>query len=186
VIVSYRLLIYSAGALFAIVCAVAQTSPEADAAKAAAAQDNAAATPAYAETPEGLKKLLKDLYDAEKTGNTKTSSEFYANLTIPNHSRWFGTTFGVAEGERLDSKYNELLEVSTSSLKKRVASAVDKGRSNIVVRTFQKPEDVQMELLKAFLAATTRPTSFYGGAMNSGPEDKSPMLLGDRGTAKIK
>jgi TonB family protein len=139
--------------------------------------DTAAAT--YAETPDGLKKLVQDLFDVEKTGDTKRSSEVYTNLVIPNHSQWFGKTFGGPEGERLDAKYNGLLEVSTSELKTSVARVVQKGQKYVVVRTFQKPEDAQMELLKAFLAAMASPTSLYGAATNSGPEDKSHTLLGD-------
>ena len=175
---AYRILICFAGALFAMACAAAQTAPQAEAPKAAAVQGDVAA-PTYAEAPDGLKKLVQDLFDTEKLGDTKRSSETYTNLVIPSHSQWFGKTFGNEEGERLDAKYNELIEVSTSSLKKRVALAVQKGQNHVVVRTFQKAEDVQMELLKAILAAMANPTALYGAAMNSGPEDKSPTLLGD-------
>lgn len=174
----YRILICFAGVLFATVYAGARTAPQAEASKVAAVQGDAAA-PTYAETPDGLKKLVQELFDAEKTGDTKRSSEAYTNLVIPNHSQWFGKTFGQAEGERLNAKYNESIEVSTSSLKKRVALAVQKGQNYIVVRTFQKAEDVQMELLKAILAAMANPTALYGAAMNSGPDDRSPILLGD-------
>jgi TonB family protein len=174
--VAYRILICFAGALFAMACAAAQTAPQAEAPKAAAVQGDVAA-PTYAEPPDGLKKLVQDLFDTEKLGDTKRSSETYTNLVIPSHSQWFGKTFGNEEGERLDAKYNELIEVSTSSLKKRVALAVQKGQNHVVVRTFQKAEDVQMELLKAILAAMANPTALYGAAMNSGPEDKSPTLL---------
>jgi TonB family protein len=176
--VAYRILICFAGALFAMACAAAQTAPQAEAPKAAAVQGDVAA-PTYAEPPDGLKKLVQDLFDTEILGDTKRSSETYTNLVIPSHSQWFGKTFGNEEGERLDAKYNELIEVSTSSLKKRVALAVQKGQNHVVVRTFQKAEDVQMELLKAILAAMANPTALYGAAMNSGPEDKSPTLLGD-------
>lgn len=58
-----------------------------------------------------------------------------------------------------------------------MALAVQKGQNHVVVRTFQKAEDVQMELLKAILAAMANPTALYGAAMISGPEDKSPTFL---------
>jgi hypothetical protein len=67
--VAYRILICFAGALFATVCAGAQTGPKAEAPKAAAVQGDIAA-PTYAETPDGLKKLIQDLFDTEKTGDT--------------------------------------------------------------------------------------------------------------------
>lgn len=174
----YRILVCFAGALFATAFAGAQTELQADAPNSAAVQSDVAA-PAFAEMPDGLKKLVQDLSDAEKTGDTKRSSDVYTKLIIPNHSQWFGKTFGQTEGERLDAKYNELIEVSTSSLKKRVALAVQKGQNYVVVRTFQKAEDVRIALLKAILAAMSDPTALYRAAMNSGPEDKSPTLLGD-------
>jgi hypothetical protein len=117
--VRYRLPIGSTVALFATVCGVAQTAPQEHAPKAAALHSDA--SPAYAETPDGLQKLLQDLFDAQKTGDATKSSDLYTNLVIPNHSQWFGKTFGQPEGERLESKYNGLLQVSASSLKKRVA-----------------------------------------------------------------
>jgi TonB family protein len=178
VIVRYRILICFAGALFATVCTDAQTAPQEEAPTAATVQGDVIA-PIYAETPDGLMKLVHDLLDAEKTGDTKRSSDIYTNLVIPNHSQWFGKTFGGPEGERLDGKYNGLLVVSTSELKTRVTRAVQKGQKYVVVRTFPKPEDAPMELQKAFLAAMTIPTSLYGAATNSGPEDKSHTLLGD-------
>jgi hypothetical protein len=70
VIVAYRILICFAGALFAMVCAGAQSAPQAEAPKAAAVQSDVAA-PTYAETPDGLKKLVQDLFDTEKTGGHK-------------------------------------------------------------------------------------------------------------------
>jgi len=58
--VRYRILIVFAGALFATVCAGAQTAPQADAPKVAAVQGDVAAT-THAETPDGLQKLVQDL-----------------------------------------------------------------------------------------------------------------------------
>jgi len=178
VIVRYRILICFAGALFATVCTDAQIATQADAPEASAVQGDAAA-PTYAETPDGLMKLVQNLYEAEKAGDTKRSSDIYTNLVIPNHSQWFGKTFGGPEGERLDAKYNGLFVVSTSELRTRVTRAVQKGQKYVVVRTFPKPEDAPMELQKALLAAMAIPTSLYGAATNSGPEDKSHTLLGD-------
>lgn len=171
----YRLPTCFAGALFATVCTVAQVPTPV----IVSAVQRDSTTPTYAETTEGLKKLVQGLFDAEKTGDTKKSPEVYTTLVIPNHSQWFGKTFGGAEGERLDAKYSGLLEASANVLKKRVALAVQKNQNYTVVRTFQKPEDAQMELLKAFLSAMANPISIYGAATNSGPEDKSPTLLGD-------
>lgn len=62
----HRLLICFTISLFATVCGVAQTTPQMDAPKAAALQSDASTT--YAETPDGLQKLVQNLFDAEKTG----------------------------------------------------------------------------------------------------------------------
>jgi len=173
-----RILICFAGALFAMICTDAQIATQAHAPEASAVQGEASA-PTYAETPDGLMKLVQDLYEAEKAGDTKRSSDIYTNFVIPNHSQWFGKTFGEQEGARLDAEYNGLLEISTSQLKTRVARAVQKGQKYVVVRTFPKPGDAPMELQKAFLAAMAIPSALYGAATNSGPEDKSHALLGN-------
>jgi hypothetical protein len=60
VIVRNRILICFADALFATVCAGAQTAPQADAQIAATVQVDVTA-PIYAETPDGLMKLVQDL-----------------------------------------------------------------------------------------------------------------------------
>jgi hypothetical protein len=67
----------------------------------------------------------------------------------------------------------------TEFAEKDMAIAAEKGQSNVAVKTFQKPDDAPTELIRAFLVAMASPTSIYGAAMNSGPEDKSRTLLGD-------
>jgi len=144
----------------------------------AAAQGRGAETAAYLETPEGLKKLVQEVFDAEKAGDPARSEQLYASMAIPDHAAWFAKTFGEAEGARLEAKYNGL-EDATGSLKKRVEAAIQRGQLNIVARIFLKPEDIPMELQKAFLVAMTSAMPLYRAAVSSGPEDRTRVLLGD-------
>ena len=74
-----RILICFAGALFATICTDAQIATQTHAPEASAVQGEASA-PTYAETPDGLMKLVQDLYEAEKAGDTKRSSDIYTTL----------------------------------------------------------------------------------------------------------
>lgn len=106
----HRLLMCSAATLFATASAIVQIVPETDLTKPPAPQVRATEAPAYPDTPEGLKTLLGELFDAEKAGDARKSSELYAALAIPNHAQWFAETFGKAEGARLDTKYASSFE----------------------------------------------------------------------------
>jgi TonB family protein len=174
--VSHRVLICFA-AVFVTAGTFAQSAPRVDAVKTASAQSSGAEA-AYPETPEGLKKLLEDVFEAEKAGDTAKSERLYASMAIPDHAAWFVKTFGEEEGARLDAKYNGL-EDAASSLKRRVEAAIQRGQLNIIARIFLNPEDIPVELQKAFLAAMTSAMPLYHGAVSSGPEDKTRVLLGD-------
>jgi Gram-negative bacterial TonB protein C-terminal len=175
---SYKILSCSVALVFAALSAFAQSAPEVDAGKTAAAQGSGAETAAYPETPEGLKKLLHDVFEAEKAGDTAKSEKLYASMAIPEHAAWFVKTFGEAEGARLEAKYNGLQD-ATGSLKRRVETAIQRGELNIITRIFLNPEDIPVELQKAFLAGMTRAMPLYHGAVSSGPEDKTRVLLGN-------
>ena len=55
----------------------------------------------YPESPDGLKKLIEDIFGAVKSGNNEKASSYFSNLTIPDHDAWFLKTFGPAEGPDL-------------------------------------------------------------------------------------
>src|SRR6266481_8324540 len=65
--------------------------------------------PSYPESPDGLKKLIEDIFGTIKSGNSEKASLYFLSLTIPDHNAWFVKTFGPAEGPRLETKYEELL-----------------------------------------------------------------------------
>jgi TonB family protein len=176
--VRHWILICLASGLLASASASAQTAPQGDALKVAAVRDDVAA-PTYAESHDGLAKLVQDLYDAEQSGDPNRSSGVYRSLVIPNHSAWFQTAFGEPEGQRLDAKYSDVLEQSLIVLKKSVRIATQKGQKIVVVRAFQKPEEAPNPLIRALLTAMRSPTTVYGAATNSGPDDRAHTLLGD-------
>ena len=75
--------------------------------------------PSYPESPDGLKKLIEDIFGAIKSGNNEQVSSYFSSLTMPGHSAWFVKTFGSAEGPRLEAKYEELLPQASGITQKR-------------------------------------------------------------------
>ena len=74
------------------------------------AQSAAAATPAYSDTPEGLRQLLRDILAAVQAGENQKLDAFGKNLVLPEHKAWFTKVFGPLEGDRLAFEY--LKEIS--------------------------------------------------------------------------
>ena len=134
---------------------------------------------AYTDSPEGLKKLLQDLFASEKARETQKSSQYLASFAIPNHNEWFVKTFGATEGARLDMKYVELQAESAGWLKKRVEIAVKDAKTDVDVRVYQKPADARMPLMQAVLGAMVQSVPIYNASDRFDENDKSPFFLGD-------
>ena len=175
----HRILVSCAAALLAVMSTFAQSAPQAEARKAPAAQDSGTETAAYSETPDGLKKLLQNVFAAEKTGDTAKSEQLYASMAIPDHAAWFVKTFGEAEGARLEAKYVSSWEVASAGLKKSAQMAVQQNRTFLNVQVFEKPMDTSIALTKAVLAAMTNRVAIYDAGDSTGPEDKSPYFFGN-------
>ncbi len=143
------------------------------------AQNPPALAPSYPESSDGLKSLLGDLFQAEKAGDDKKTSFYYANLAIPNHNQWFSRTFGNVEGSRLDTKYASSLDESPQRLQKRIQAVLQPGRTVVKLLVYQKPEDTSVPSIKTLLAASVDPITIYHAVGMNSPDDKSPFFLGD-------
>jgi len=135
-------------------------------------------TEAYQESPEGLQRLLNDLFVSQENGDTGKTTQFFDHFSIPSHKQWFENAFGATEGARLDAKYAELQPTSINWLRKRVEKAVSDGKVQIDVSLLQKPSDTTMPLLKAVTTAMTSPTAIYLTTDRMNADDKSPFYLG--------
>jgi TonB family protein len=174
---SHKILSCCAAIAIATAGAFAQSAPEVDAGKTASAQSSGAETAVYPETPEGLKKLLQDVFAAEKAGDTTKSEKLYASMGIPDHAAWFAKTFGEAEGARLEAKYASSGEEFSARPKKMLQIATREDQTNVSVLTYPTPNEPP--LVEAFLAAMTSPTTLYHATARRAAEGASVILIGN-------
>lgn len=71
---------------------------------------------AYAESSDGLKQLVTDLIALAHKKDKAALSAAFESLELPNHSEWFNSEFGSAEGMILDAQYSALLRESRRNL----------------------------------------------------------------------
>jgi len=154
--------------------ATSAAAQSATAAPQAAAAPNA---PAYPESAEGLTSLLEDIFTAEKAQDAAKATQLYDSLTIPDHAQWFASTFGDSEGPRLETKYSASFAEFAHRSKDQLEKAAAQGKTVVTVRAYPTGNDPS--LIQAFRVAMKIPASLYHAAASSGPNDSSPIFLGD-------
>jgi TonB family protein len=134
--------------------------------------------PSYPESPDGLKKLIEDIFGAVKSGNSEKASSYFSTLTIPDHNAWFVKTFGPAEGPRLETKYEELLPGAPHHISQAFEYALKGDRTVVGVSVMQKPAETSSGLGRAIIEAMVQPTPLYIADGRSRKE-KYPAYIGD-------
>ncbi len=118
--------------------------------------------PAYPDTPDGLKRLMTDLYAATRDGDAKRSSALIGSLVLPRHEAWFKQVFGDRKGPQLAAEYAAVLGRFEPELAQLCAKIVKEGQSEIRVRRFDKAPDAQaVGLQNDALAAMKSPRALY-------------------------
>lgn len=64
------------------------------------------AIPAYADSPDGLEHLMKDMLKLQKRGDAKDLAPYVQSLIPPDPSVWFTTTFGGKLGAAMAGDYD--------------------------------------------------------------------------------
>jgi TonB family protein len=134
--------------------------------------------PSYPESPDGLKKLIEDIFGAIKSGNNEQVSSYFSSLTMPGHSAWFVKTFGSAEGPRLEAKYEELLPQAPNRIRQAFEYALKDARTDVRVSVLQKPVENGSGLRSATIEAMVQPTPLYI-ADGTSPQEKYPAYIGE-------
>jgi TonB family protein len=132
---------------------------------------------AYPDTPEGLKRLLSDIFAAMKADDNAKISSYLTDMAIPNDSEWFTKTFGPTEAPRVDAKYLELEPQALEALEKVFDSALTSSHTTVTVLVFQKDSDTNLRLVHAALQAMIVPGKIYS-ASGSSASDQNPVALG--------
>lgn len=134
--------------------------------------------PSYPESPDGLKKLIEDVFGVIKSGNNELATSYLSSLAIPNHNAWFVKTFGPAEGPRVEAKYEELLPQATSHIRQAFEYALKDARTDVRVTVLQKPAESGSGLGRATIDAMVQPTPLYI-ADGASSQEKYPVSIGE-------
>jgi TonB family protein len=100
-------------------------------------------TPAYPESSEGLKNLVRDIFAAINAEQQEKVSGFAANLAIPDHSAWFARVFGAEEGARIDARYQKLLPKLDDNLRNAFSYAKKMGAAEFRVQEYRKGAEAE-------------------------------------------
>jgi TonB family protein len=135
-------------------------------------------TTTYADSPEGLKALIGDIFTALRAGNEARASELVDYLVIRDYKAWFVKEFGSVEGQRLALKYGELAPQSRFQIEKLFNSALSGRRTDVTVTALQKPLDPNIGGLgRAVVESMQAPITLYS-ADGKSPNDPYPIFLG--------
>jgi len=130
----------------------------------------------YAESADGLKKLVDDMFVAVKAKDEAKISSYVSALAIPDHGAWFVQMFGASEGARLEAKYSEMLPGAGKHIRESFEYALKGKRTDVSVKVLQRGEVVGLG--RALLDAMARPISVYMVDGNN-PKEKFGAYIGD-------
>lgn len=95
-------------------------APQAAAASQAAPAAASASIPSYPESSGGLTKMMKEILDMAKRGDSAGLSAYYNALILPNPDSWFASQFGSGDGTRFAGDYgrysDNIAEIFTNTL----------------------------------------------------------------------
>ena len=91
-----------APAAFAQQLPLPQSAPSAQQTPASSA---APAIPSYPDSPAGLEKLMKEMLELEKHGDTNALAPYLQSLVLPSPDAWFKSIFGDTVGAQLALSY---------------------------------------------------------------------------------
>ena len=135
------------------------------------------AKPAYAETKEGLTKLIQDVLAAGKANEKDKLAALIKDLRLPNHDSWFKKTFGDEKGAKLAAEYGESLKKFDEDITKLFADMVKDGKTQVTVLIVKAPDDKEATgLQKDALAAMKEKVALYTVRMTKPGEESGTTL----------
>jgi TonB family protein len=171
-----RFALYGTMAILLILASLVQFAEAQQAGKVP--ESTISSPPSYPQSPDGLKKLVEDLFVVVKSGDSEKAKEYFSKLAIPDHDTWFVKVFGSEEGARLNSKYQELLPQTPPRISKSIEYAIKGGRTNVEVEVVQKPAETSARLIRAAMDAMVEPTAIYV-VDGTSPTERYPTFIGE-------
>ena len=135
------------------------------------------AKPAYAETKEGLTKLIQDVLGATKGNEKDKLATLIKGMRLPNHEAWFKKTFGDETGAKLAAEYGDLLKKFDEDITKFFADIVKDGKTQVTVLIVKAPADKDATgLQKDALSAMKAKVALYTVRMTKPGEESGTTL----------
>ena len=116
----------------------------------------------YENSTDGLKKLMSDIYDAQKSGDKDKLSRLLKSLELPDADTWFKKVFGADVGARVAAQHKTISGSINSDLERIFAKVVNDGQSEIRITRLEKADDSNANgNQKDVLAAMNDPVPIY-------------------------
>jgi hypothetical protein len=116
----------------------------------------------YPESTDGLKKLMSDILDAQKSGDTAKFKSLVKDLELPDAEGWFKNVFGDDKGARAAAQYKSQTSALEQDLEKLFAKIVSDGQTEIKITRLEKADDPQATgNQKDIIAAMKNPVPIY-------------------------
>jgi len=128
----------------------------------AAACMNKSNKASYPESTDGLKKLMSDILDAQKSGDTAKFKSLVKDLELPAAEGWFKNVFGDDKGAKAAAQYKSQTSALQQDLEKLFAKIVSDGQTEIKITRLEKADDPQATgNQKDVIAAMKNPVPIY-------------------------
>lgn len=97
----------------------------------------------YAESTDGLKKLMTDILEAQRSGDKDKFNSLLKGLELPDAEAWFKKVFGDDKGARVATQYKSNTSALEQDLARLFAKIESDGQTEIKITRLEKADDPQ-------------------------------------------
>ena len=116
----------------------------------------------YAESADGLKKLMSDILEAQKSGDKDKFNSLLKGLELPDAEAWFKKVFGDDKGAKVAAQYKSNTNALEQDLTRLFAKIESDGQTEIKITRLEKADDPQATgNQKDVLSAMKNPVPLY-------------------------
>ena len=116
----------------------------------------------YPESTDGLKKLMSDILEAQKSGDKDKVNSLVKGLELPDADAWFKKVFGDDKGAKITAQYKSNASQIELELARIFAKIVGDGQTEIRITRLEKADDPQANgNQKDVLSAMKNPVPIY-------------------------
>ena len=116
----------------------------------------------YAESTDGLKKLMSDILAAQKSGDKDKFNGLVKDLELPDADAWFKKVFGDDKGPKVAAQYKSNTSALEQDLARLFAKIDSDGQTEIRITRLEKADDPQATgNQKDVISAMKNPVPLY-------------------------